>query len=82
MAVYGTFFEQGPIDVDLIGPFGGPSCNSCLAFFGVTSPQAFPLPSGTQIATRAPEVDPSSALNALTLLLGSVTVLASLRRKI
>jgi len=77
MAAYGTFFEQGGIDIDLVGPFGGPSCNSCLAIFTPSNSQAFPLPSG--VATRAPEVDPTSALDALTLLLGSVVVLAARR---
>lgn len=77
MAAYGTFFEQGGIDVDFIGPFGGPSCNSCLAIFNPSNPQAFPLPSA--VATGAPEIDPASALNALTLLLGSVAVIAGRR---
>jgi hypothetical protein len=79
MAVYATFFEQGATDIDLIGPFGGPSCDSCLATFTPANSQSFPVPGA--IATRAPEVDPTSALDALTLLLGSVVVLRARRRE-
>jgi hypothetical protein len=81
MAAYGTFFEQGGIDVDFIGPFGGPSCNSCLAIFNPSNPQAFPLPSGVGTANQVPEIDPASALSALTLLLGSVAVIAGRRAR-
>jgi hypothetical protein len=81
MAAYGTFFEQAPIEADLIGPYGGPFCNSCLDIFTPTNSEGLTLSSVTLVATRTPEIDPASALTALTLLLGSVAVLAARRRE-
>ena len=65
-ASYG--FAFGPPLSGVFGPASGGETN-------VTSPHATEVPHATNVAVRAaPEIDPASALSAMTLLLGGITV--------
>jgi hypothetical protein len=84
-------YELSATSVDR-GGVGGDSATmsgTCTAFFKFGSPQSFGCGSSgsnttpgvwTSPATRAPEIDPASAVSGLTLLLGGLAVLRGRRK--